>query len=119
MGFDSGISFVNEGRATDLKKDVSTHLLLEPHICRHCFGRIGSTVLATPGGTGQAWLYTCTNCGATEKGPDASVLCCCGIKLKSDSLSGKQTDAGIRCHPNPNPTLEFPALFVASSKAGK
>lgn len=99
-------------------KKVGDHYRLEPHICRHCFGRIGSTELVTAGGDGHARQYTCTNCGASSKGPDASVLCCCGIKLRKPGDDGKpgpeMVDAGIRCHENENVRPDFPALYVAS-----
>lgn len=91
---------------------------LEPHICRKCFGRVISYELATAGGDGRTKLFECTNCGEKATGRDASVLCCCGIKIRSTSENGKPTndyvDAGIRCHENEAPTPEFPAKIVAS-----
>jgi hypothetical protein len=80
-------------------------LTLEPHVCRHCFGRLASVPL---GATSRR--YTCTNCGASESGTDATVLCACGLSVKR---SGATVDAGLRCQPNPSPSPAFPSLYVA------
>lgn len=87
--------------------------MLEPHVCKKCFARIASR----PTGNGER-LYQCTNCGAEATGPDADVICCCGIKIrragKNGTKSGSMVDAGIRCIPNPEISPLFPSLFVAS-----
>ena len=98
-------------------KKVSDHYRLEPHICRHCFGRMASVeVILADQSFGRQ--YSCTNCGAVETGTDARVLCCCGIKLRKPGDDGKPgpelIDAGIRCHENDNVRPDFPALYVAS-----
>lgn len=104
-----------------LKKDVSEHYRLEPHICRTCFGRIASTETFGEGGS-ITRLFTCTNCGASAQGSEASVMCCCGIRLRKPLENGKpgpeQVDAGIRCHENDNARPDFPALYVASHRGG-
>lgn len=89
---------------------------LEPHVCRTCFGRIVNYL----GGSGS--VYVCTNCGLSAHGDDASCVCACGIKLKRQKIvDGRpvaaHADAGIRCHENPNPTPDFPSVFVASYQA--
>lgn len=85
---------------------------LEPHICRKCFARLASQ--PTPGGLRH---YACTNCGAAADSQGADALCCCGIKIRKMGRNGKagaMVDSGVRCIPNPNPTPEFPSLYVAS-----
>ena len=82
---------------------------LEPHVCRHCFGRLAST-----GAPGGARRYQCTNCGAEAVGLTPDVLCSCGLKLRSHGPGGGLVDAGLRCQPNPSPSPEFPSLFVAA-----
>lgn len=101
---------------TAIKKE--TTWLLEPHVCRKCFARIVSRST----GDGRR-LYQCTNCGAEAQDTDASVLCCCGIKIKragkNGTKAGSLVDAGIRCIPNPEISPMFPSLFVASEVKGK
>ena len=91
---------------------------IEPHICRECFGRILSHKTYDKSGA-EVTNYVCSNCETAAQGVDASVLCCCGIKLKAPGADGRpgkpSADAGIRCHANPNPTLAFPCKIVASS----
>jgi len=88
---------------------------LEPHICRACHSRLCSTPI--PGRPG-ARLFACTNCSAQAEGHTAAVLCCCGTKLRRSGKSGRtgvaEVDAGIRCIANPEPTPEFPSLYVAA-----
>jgi hypothetical protein len=84
-------------------RDPGQALSLEPHVCRHCFGRL----LSSP--HGGARRYVCANCGATEVGASADVLCCCGVRLKGRGPVG----ALLTCSPNPNPTAEFPSQIVA------
>lgn len=85
---------------------------LEPHICRVCHSRLASR------DDGGARRYECTNCGAHAHGHEASVLCCCGMKIRRPNRNGTSgyvmVDAGIRCCANDNPTPEFPSLFVAT-----
>lgn len=85
---------------------------LEPHVCRHCFARIASAK------AGHGRLYRCTNCGLEGESGRPSVVCACGIKLRkarADGRSGEAViDAGVRCHPNPDPSPANPALYVAS-----
>lgn len=85
---------------------------LEPHVCRHCFARIASAK------TEHGRLYRCTNCGLEGEGGKPGVVCACGIKLRkarADGRSGEaMIDAGVRCHPNPDPSPSNPSLYVAS-----
>ncbi len=78
---------------------------LEPHCCAGCFGRLLSRE------DGDARVYRCSNCGAEASGHRASVLCSCGIKLRT----GK--DAGIRCVAAADPTPECPSQIVAEQLA--
>lgn len=118
MGSADAIFAPDDVLEASIKKTNAKTVELEPHICRHCFGRIVSHEIFLSDKS-LAREYTCTNCGATERGKAASVLCCCGIKLNPVNPGGQATDAGIRCHPNPNPKPDFPALFVASVGGGK
>lgn len=77
---------------------------LEPHVCRHCFGRLVS----------QGSRYLCTNCGAEAVGDAPDVLCACGTTLRRHGSAAAPMNAGLRCQPNPAPTPEFPSLFVAA-----
>lgn len=92
------------------------NLLLEPHICRKCFGRLVSTRV-----TDEVRLYQCTNCGHEAESESAEAVCCCGIRLRKSNAAGRSggalVDAGIRCVPNPNPSPAFPSLYVASEVA--
>lgn len=83
-------------------------LTLEPHVCRHCFGRLASEALA-----GTRRRFECTNCGASATGSKSDVLCACGLQLRHHGPNRGTVDAGIRCRANPSPTPEFPSLFVA------
>lgn len=87
---------------------------LEPHICRACFGRVASR----PGDAPGYRVYSCTNCGIEASAPKVSALCCCGTTLRKATPSGRSgnvlADAGIRCHLNPEPTPDFPSIYVAS-----
>jgi hypothetical protein len=82
---------------------------LEPHVCRHCFGRLASALV--PDGRRR---YHCTNCGAEALGDAPDVLCSCGLKLRNHGPGAGQVDAGLRCQPNPSPSPDFPSLFVAA-----
>jgi ribosomal protein L37AE/L43A len=81
---------------------------LEPHVCRKCFARVVSRETLDDADR----VYHCTNCGATEVGESPAVMCSCGTQLRR---LGKLIDAGIRCQPNPSPSLEFPSLIVAAT----
>lgn len=76
---------------------------LEPHACRHCFGRVLSRTAedGTP-------VFRCSNCGAEGRGA-AKAVCACGMTLRS----GKS--AGLRCVINNNKTAELPSEVVAVS----
>jgi hypothetical protein len=82
---------------------------IEDHVCRHCFGRMVSTRLSS-----GATRYRCTNCGAEGEGHAPSVLCACGLKLRSAAPGLDLVDAGIRCVPNPSPSAAFPSQIVAA-----
>lgn len=77
---------------------------LEPHVCRHCFGRLVSS----------GALYACTNCGAEAVGDAPDVLCACGTVIRRHGAGAPPVNAGLRCQPNPSPSPEFPSLFVAA-----
>lgn len=99
---------------SDTKKNDGWRL--EPHICKKCFARLVSRPVAdavTPG----LRTYQCTNCGLEAESAKADAVCCCGIKIRKAGRNGKAgalVDAGVRCIPNQEPTLQFPNLFVAS-----
>ena len=76
---------------------------LTDHVCRVCFGRI----LRRKTDDGERLVYRCANCGTESEGRRETVLCCCGIKLKTG------TDAGIRCVVNDNRSPECPSEIVA------
>lgn len=101
------------GRAQADGRNAS--LRLEPHVCSSCFGRVASEISCAETG---ARRYFCTSCGLDAVGHKASVMCACGIKLRKPKGDGRSSavmvDAGIRCHENRSPSLEFPALYVAS-----
>lgn len=80
---------------------------LTDHCCRACFGR----VLRREADDGERLVYRCANCGAEAEGRRESVLCCCGIKLKTGA------DAGIRCVVNNAPSPECPSQIVAEQVA--
>jgi hypothetical protein len=52
-------------------------------------------------------VYRCAQCGARGDSDDASVICCCGIRLKTGA------DAGVRCVVNDAPSPECPLEIVA------
>lgn len=86
---------------------------LEPHCCRICFGRL----VSKPAASGLT-RYRCTNCEEESQHTDASVACCCGIKIRKRNGVGRHggpmVDAGIRCIANPERSPMFPAAYVAS-----
>lgn len=73
------------------------------HVCRVCFGRV--LVRETFGG---GRVYQCACCGAEAQGENESVICACGIKLKT------KIDAGIRCVPNEQKTPDCVSEIVAA-----
>jgi len=105
---DPGLGAKKRARAPD----AAASWALEPHVCRHCFGRLAST----DAGEGRR-RYQCTNCGAEAVGLSPDVLCSCGLKLRHHGPGGGLVDAGLRCQPNPSPTPDFPSLFVAAEAA--
>lgn len=92
--------------------------VLEPHICRKCFGRLVSMAVGA-----DIRLYRCTNCGSEAEHTDAAAVCCCGIKIRRPGRNGSKTpslvDAGIRCIPNPDRSPSFPSEYVASEVVRK
>lgn len=111
MSGSAGIRGTRAGTEIAFKKmrvrDPGPLLALEPHVCRHCFGRL----LSTDAGTGFR-RFVCSNCGAEAVGAAPDVLCACGMRLKQRGPGGGD-DAGVRCGPNPNPTPEMPSQIVA------
>lgn len=88
---------------------------LEPHVCRECFCRVASRLA----GSGLR-EYVCVNCGTTAEHSTVDAICCCGIKIKKQartSKAGELVDAGVRCVRNPDPTPQFPNLYVATEVA--
>lgn len=83
-------------------------------MCRHCFGRLVSRCAADAGGDCDKTRYLCTNCGAEAVGLEPAVLCSCGTALRRHGPAAAPMNAGLRCQPNPEPTPDFPSLFVAS-----
>lgn len=81
--------------------------VLEPHVCRHCFGRI----VSQPSGGGR--LYHCTNCGAEAEGDSASVVCACGAKAHRKHAG--EVDLHLRCRENENRTPAFPSVIIAEA----
>lgn len=79
---------------------------LEPHVCRHCFGRLVSRPLVDE--PPNLREFECSNCGATVVSSSVEDLCACGHPAPAGVRSGL-----LRCTKNPNPTPEFPSLFVA------
>jgi len=75
---------------------------LTAHVCRICLGR----VLSHEADDGRQ-VFRCSNCGVERKGEDASVICTCGLKLKT------KIDAKIRCVPNDRKTAECVSEIVA------
>ncbi|MBB5456767.1 DNA-directed RNA polymerase subunit RPC12/RpoP [Paraburkholderia sp. Cpub6] len=82
--------------------DSDTYWQLSEHCCRACFGRV--LVADSPDGRSR---YRCAQCGARGEGRDASIICCCGIRLKTGA------DAGVRCMLNDAPSPEWTSEVVA------
>lgn len=92
---------------------------LEPHVCKKCFARLVSRPVADAVTTGLR-EFACTNCGLQGEAVSSDAVCCCGIKIRRPGRGGKAgalVDAGVRCIPNPEPSLQFPSLYVASEVA--
>lgn len=79
------------------------HWRLTAHVCRICLGR----VLAHTTLDGRQ-VFRCSNCGVMREGTDETVICTCGLKLKT------KIDAGIRCTPNERKTPECVSEIVAA-----
>lgn len=75
---------------------------IKDHICRVCFSR----VLMRRFADGEK-LFRCAGCGIEATGTSASVLCCCGQKMRTGA------SAGLQCQVATSPTPEFPAQIVA------
>jgi hypothetical protein len=80
---------------------------LAAHCCRSCFGR----VLLGESADGQR-VYRCAQCGARGDSDDASIVWCCGIRLKTGA------DAGVRCVVNNASSPECPLEIVAEQACG-
>lgn len=104
----SGSRTKKRARAMAPGPDETWAWSLEPHVCRHCFGRLLSQPAA-----GRT-RYLCSNCGAEAHGDAPSVLCACGLALRNHGPAGGTLDAGLRCQPNPAPSPDFPSRFVAA-----
>lgn len=76
---------------------------LTDHCCRACFSRI--LVRET---FDARKIYRCAGCGIEKEGHRPTVICSCGIKLKTG------VDAGIRCERNAARSPEFPAEITAA-----
>jgi hypothetical protein len=104
-----GISHAKKRARTGVNRSNSLNgWVLEPHVCRHCFGRLASRQ------DGHQTRYQCTNCGADAAGHATDVLCACGLALRNHGPAGGTLDAGLRCQANPAPSPEFPSLYVAA-----
>jgi hypothetical protein len=84
--------------------DQSPLWALTDHCCRVCFSRV--LVRET---FDHRKIYRCAGCGIEKEGRAPSVICSCGIKLKTGA------DAGLRCAKNENVTPEFPSEITAIS----
>lgn len=109
------IDFGAEKRAREAKSGQSAQepvFALEPHICRHCFGRLASRVV-----DGQR-EFRCTNCEHVTASDSHADACCCGMKIRKRNGTGRSggpmVDAGVRCIPNPEKSPAFPSAYVAS-----
>lgn len=69
--------------------------ILEPHVCRHCFGRVAR----------RDRTFRCTSCGAQAQDA-ARGICGCGIRPQI------RMKTGFRCAPNPARGPNSPAEFV-------
>lgn len=73
--------------------------ILEPHVCRHCLGRIASTQI-------DAGIeFVCTCCGHIVIG-DVNQICVCGVKVKDNKSL-------YRCAANEHKSINNPNEFVA------
>lgn len=72
------------------------------HVCRVCFSRVVKRKMFN-----GMMVYRCTGCGVEREGKSASVICACGMKLRTG------VDLGIRCKRNPDPTPECPLEIIA------
>jgi len=106
------VSPLNQGKknapAPDLaparaKKSETYTWALTDHCCRACFGRV--LVRET---FDRRRVYRCACCGVEQEGRSETVICSCGMKLKTG------VDAGIRCMVADAPTPEFPAEVIAA-----
>lgn len=84
-------------------QDTDFRWQLTDHCCRVCFSRV--LVRET---FDHRRVYRCAGCGAEREGRSPSVICSCGMKLKTG------VDAGLRCSVNPDKSPEFPAEIIAA-----
>lgn len=84
------------------KREPVPGWVITDHVCRICFSRI-----LMQEADDKSKTYHCSGCGVEAKGRAPSVLCCCGIKLKTG------VDAGTRCDKNPARSPEFPCEITA------
>lgn len=100
-----------EAKSGQTTQDYAWHL--EPHVCRHCFGRMASRALSE-----TQHEFLCTNCMALTVAESAVDACCCGLKIRKRNGTGRSggpmVDAGVRCIPNPEKSPAFPSAYVAS-----
>ncbi len=70
---------------------------LEPHVCRHCMGRIVS----------RGDTFLCSGCGQSCTGRPAGI-CGCGLTINGV----RKRTAPYRCGPNPAPGPTSPTAYV-------
>jgi len=75
---------------------------ITPHVCRVCMGR----VLAQESMDGTK-TFRCADCGVERTGEDETVICTCGLKLKT------KIDAGFRCITNEMKTPDCMGEIIA------
>lgn len=76
---------------------------ITPHVCRVCLGRV-----LRQDKDGGGHVFRCSNCGVQRDGADETVICTCGLKLKT------KIDAGIRCTPNEQRSPDCVSEIVAA-----
>lgn len=86
---------------TTTKTDAVMAYFFTEHACRICFGRVMVYVHFD-----RRRTYRCSCCGVTREGKSETVICGCGIRLKSGR------DAGWRCVVNTERSPECPAEIV-------
>lgn len=85
-----------------------------PHLCRVCgVGRI----VQSDGPEGQR-RYWCSNCVAESEGSTYRMLCFCGHKV-TVRRGTTPVNAGLRCAPNPHPTMAAPNTLLVQHAAAR